>query len=65
MKLTNKDLYLYSNTSKKGKERKSVVISGNGNHYETIALERDGLFQTLFLPDDPFLVNIKSRIKND
>ncbi len=63
MRLTDKDLYLHSNTSQEGIERRSVIISGNGSHYETIGIERNGLFQTLFEYNDPFLVKIKSMIK--
>lgn len=63
MRLTTKDLYLHSNTYKKDNLRPSVVISGNGNHFETIGIERDGLFQTFYTPDDPFLTKIRSKIK--
>lgn len=62
MRLTNKNLYPHLNTSKKGVERKVVVISGNGNHYETIGVERDGLFQTVFSQDDPFIKALKLTI---
>ena len=47
-----------------GRERRTIIISGNGNHYETIGIERNKLFQTLFLPNDPFILKIKSKNKN-
>lgn len=59
MRLTDKDLYVHQNTSHPGFRRKSVVISGNGNHYETVGIVRKGLYQTLFEPDDPFIVAIR------
>ena len=60
MRLTNKDLYVHLNTAKPDLVRKVVVISGNGNHYETIGVERNGLFQTTFDQNDPFILAIKS-----
>ena len=39
--------------------RKSVVISGNGYHFETVGVMRNGLYQTLFLPDDPFITGFQ------
>ena len=41
-----------------GIERPSVVIMGNGVHYELIAVKHDNGFQTLFEPGDPFLVSL-------
>ena len=63
MRLTDKDLYVHQDASKEGVKRKVVVISGNGDHYEIIGVERNGLFQTVFEPDDPFIVAI-GRLKS-
>ena len=59
MRGTNKNLYPYQNTSKEFINRKAVVITGNGCHYEIIAIERNGLFQTVFERDDPFIIALK------
>jgi hypothetical protein len=65
MRLTNQDLYVHQNTSVPGTVRKAVVISGNGNHYETIGIERNGMFQTVFDQNDPFLVALKGQIHDE
>lgn len=65
MRLTNQDLYVHQNTSVRGLNRKVVVISGNGNHYETVGIERDGLFQTVFDQNDPFIVALRSLITDE
>jgi len=62
MRLTNKDLYVHLNTSVKGLVRKVVVISGNGSHYETVGIEREGLFQTVFDQKDPFIKSLRNLI---
>ena len=62
MRLTSKNLYVHLNTSFPGSTRKVIVISGNGNHYETIGLFRNNLFQTAFDQDDPFILAIRSLI---
>lgn len=61
MRLTNVDLFVHQNTSHEGSDRKVVVISGNGSHYETIGIERgpEQLFQTVFDQTDPFILSIK------
>lgn len=59
MRLEGGELKRHLDTRREGKPaRKSVVISGNGYHFETVAVLRNGLYQTLFLPDDDFIVNI-------
>ena len=57
MRLTSKDLYVHLDT---GPGKKSIVISGNGYHFETIGVERNELYQTFFEPDDPFILKIRS-----
>jgi SAM-dependent methyltransferase len=59
MRLENGILKRHSDTKKEGENKKSVVISGNGYHFETIAVMRNSLYQTLFLPDDPFITGIQ------
>jgi hypothetical protein len=60
------DLHPYINTSLAGRSRRSVVICGNGYHYETVAIQsqRNGLFQTLFDPTDPFIRAIRQQIED-
>jgi len=65
MRLTNRDLYVHQNTSTRGVVRKVVVISGNGNHYETIGVERNGMFQTVFDQNDPFIVSLRRQIDDE
>ncbi len=65
MRLTNKDLHVHQNTSIKGMIRKVVIISGNGNHYETIGVDRNNLFQTVFDQNDPFIIALRSRIDDE
>ena len=57
MRLTSKDLYPHLNT---GEGKKSIIISGNGYHFETIGVERNGLYQTFFESDDPLILKIRS-----
>lgn len=49
---TVKDLYPQISI---GIEFPSIIIVGNGHHYELIAVMRGGAFQTFFYPEDPFL----------
>jgi ubiquinone/menaquinone biosynthesis C-methylase UbiE len=42
--------------------RYSIVIMGNGVHYEVIALQRPDGYQTLFEPDDEFIVALNKEI---
>jgi hypothetical protein len=60
MRITEEDLYVHLNTHREGINKRSVVISGNGEHFETIGLERNGLYQTFFESDDPFILKIRS-----
>ena len=64
-RLTEKDLYVHQNTNRPGSVRRVVVISGNGDHYETIGLIRNSLFQTFFEYDDPFIMALKSQVSED
>lgn len=57
MRVTEEDLYVHSNTVDEG-NRRCVVISGNGSHYETIGIMRNNMFQTLFESNDPFINKI-------
>ncbi len=43
-----------------GIENPSVVIIGNGRHYEVVAVKRQEGLQTLFDPDDPFLQQLRA-----
>lgn len=63
MRLTNKDLYVHLNTVSKNLNRKAVVISGNGRHFETVGVQRGDLFQTVFRHNDPFIQAIKSLVR--
>jgi len=65
MRLTNKNLYVHLNTSKRNIERKAVVISGNGSHYETVGVERNDMFQTVFDSNDPFILAIKEQVDEE
>jgi len=65
MRLTNQDLYVHQNTSVRGKNRKIVMISGNGNHYETVGVERENMFQTVFDQNDPFIVSMRALIEDE
>lgn len=49
---SNKDLYPQISV---GVENQSVIIVGNGRHYELVAVKRQEGLQTLFDVDDPFL----------
>ncbi|GAJ23471.1 unnamed protein product, partial [marine sediment metagenome] len=65
MRLTNKDLYPHLNTAKKGFKRKAIIISGNGNHYESVGVYRDNLYQTTFDQDDPIILSIRALIEDE
>ena len=45
-------------------KRKTIIIGGNGKHYETIALYTQGGIQTIFDPDHPLLATILSNRHN-
>jgi SAM-dependent methyltransferase len=59
MRITNKDLYPHANTHKSGVPRRSIVVCGNGYHFETVALIKNKLYQTFFESDDPFIKKIR------
>ena len=75
MRLTNRDLYVHQNTSVRGVVRKVIVISGNGNHYETVGIERPNgtdtgtdtgtMFQTVFDQNDPFIISLRRQIDDE
>ena len=41
----------------------TVFIAGNGIHYEVIGVQTDAGIQTVFLPDDPFMIAFRSVAK--
>ena len=53
------DLKVHLDTYKSPGKR-SVVIVGKNCHFEVIGLEKDGLYQTFFSPDHPFILKIRS-----
>ena len=64
MNATQIDLHPMLNTSIGGRYQPSVVIAGNGYHYETVGID-SGLgvgIQTVFYPNDPFLIALRSKI---
>ena len=63
-RLTTAGLNVHLDTSKPGVVRKVVVISGNGAHYEIIGVERNGLFQTVFDSNDPFIQALRTNIED-
>lgn len=44
------------------KNRDSIVILTMPGHYELVGVERNGLIQTLFRPNDDFILYIKERL---
>lgn len=57
---TKDDLILHVNTSLPGRERRGIVICGNGCHYETVAIKTsEGYYQTLFPYDHPLLIHLR------
>lgn len=54
------DLYYNSDTTNLV-DRNAVVISGNGYHFEVVAVDNGKYFQTIFGPDDPFISTIKQK----
>lgn len=55
---TIKDVFTHISV---GENTPSVIIMGNGRHYETIGVMRNGLLQTLFDSEDPFIKAIKAK----
>ena len=60
MRVTDKDLYLHLGTNQPGKERRSIIIAGNGYHFETIGIFNGNLIQTFFEPNNEFVQKIRS-----
>lgn len=72
----NKDIYILNYSTKDVyitgndddilyKNRESIVIIWiNGNHYDLIGILNDSTLLTLFKPDHPFILSIKSRMNN-
>ena len=64
VKATRNNLEPILNTSIKGRYQPSVVIAGNGLHYETVGIysgPKVGI-QTVFYPNDPFLIALRGQI---
>ena len=57
--VTSDDIYHITNTVKGPNERNTIVIAGNGFHYEVIGLDNGQYFQTVFSPAEPFIQAIK------
>jgi len=57
MRLEDNDLKVHLSSIQ---NKKSVVIVGDNSHFETVGIERNGLYQTFFNPDDPFILKIQS-----
>jgi hypothetical protein len=67
MMATKVDLHPTLNTSLKGRHQPSVIIAGNGYHYETIGIDtgpKAGI-QTVFYQNDPFLMALRGRITDE
>jgi len=43
-------------TAKKGRVRNIIIIQGNGSHFEIVVVLNNGLFQTIFAPNDSLVV---------
>ena len=63
MRLKSDDLILHKNTYKEGSTRRSIVILDREFYLETLGLEKDSLYQTLFDYNDPFIEKIKNSQK--
>jgi SAM-dependent methyltransferase len=55
LRATRDDLYPHFHTRRPGITRNGIVVIGNMYHYELMAVYINDMFQTVFLPDDPFL----------
>lgn len=60
LRIDSEGLHVHANTYQEGSQRKAVVIVGSGLHFETLGILRTGRYQTVFLPNDPFLIKIRS-----
>lgn len=58
LRATTEDLYPHLHTRKAGLVRNAVVIIGNMYHYEVLAVNKEEGFQTIFEPEDPFLIQL-------
>jgi hypothetical protein len=56
---TNRNLFPHTNTTEAYRRRRSIVVMGQGAHYETIAIMSDGLLQTVFDANHPFLIQLR------
>lgn len=67
LRANRQDVFPYSyNTRLLGSTRDVVVIVGNTVHYELVGVQRpDGLLQTLFHHDDPFVTAMLSMSKEE
>jgi SAM-dependent methyltransferase len=57
VKITKNDIELVIDRIYKP-ERPNIVISGDRTHFEVIAIDVDGLFQTIFDDDDEFILSL-------
>ena len=56
-----RDLDPISSTRRKGSKRNSIVIAGNGVHYEVVALPEGKYFRTVFPPDHEFIAVLERK----
>lgn len=54
------NLQLIHIAEKVGTQRPAIIIQGNGQHYEVVAVERQGQLQTNFTPEDGFIKAIRT-----
>jgi SAM-dependent methyltransferase len=65
LRATQTDLYPHYHTRRPGILRNGIVIIGNMYHYEVLAINTNTGFQTVFPPDDPFLVALTALFVGD
>jgi len=56
LRATKDDVYPHLHTKRPGNDRQGIVIIGNEVHYEVLAVNTEDGFQTIFGPNDPFIV---------
>lgn len=56
LRATSEDIFPHINTRNPKISRNGIVIVGNSYHYEVVAVETNGEFQTTFPPNDPFIL---------
>src|SRR5690606_11387375 len=65
LRATQDDLYPHLHTHRPNNPRNAIVIIGNMYHYEVLAVDTDDGFQTVFLPNDPFLTALTNLFIGD